>query len=94
VRGPGATALPNKAEQQERQLRVISSLSHCEINFASFVGWSWDAALGPLVRDIDCKVIVLTQQDGAWSRDLFAASALFTLIEEAEGKWRICRASR
>jgi hypothetical protein len=76
------------------KLRVISCLSHCEINFASFVGWSWDAALGPLVRDIDWKVIVLTQQDGAWSRDLFAASALFTLIEEADGKWWIYRASR
>jgi hypothetical protein len=45
------------------------------------------------VRDIDWKVIVLTQQDGAWSRDLFAASALFTLIEEADGKWWIYRAS-
>jgi hypothetical protein len=46
------------------------------------------------VRDIDCKVIVATRQDVAWSRDLFPASALLTLIEEADGKWRIYRASR
>jgi hypothetical protein len=45
-----------------------------------------------LVRDFDCKVIVLTPQDGAWSRDPFAASALFTRIEEVDGKWRIYRA--
>ena len=52
-----------------------------------------DADIGSLVRDFDCKVIVLTPQDGAWSRDPFAASALFTRIEEAAGKWRIYRAS-
>jgi hypothetical protein len=37
---------------------------------------------------------VLTPQDGAWSRDPFAASALFTRVEEADGKWRIYRAGR
>jgi hypothetical protein len=47
-----------------------------------------------LVRDFDCKVIVLTPQDGAWSRDPFAASALFRRVEEADGKWRIYRAGR
>ncbi len=51
-----------------------------------------DADLRSLVRDFDCKVIVLTPQDAAWSRDPFAASVLFTRIEEAHGKWRIYRA--
>ena len=58
-----------------------------------FAGAGSDADLGSVVRDFDCKVIVLTPQDGAWSRDRFAASALFTRIEEAAGKWRIYRAS-
>ncbi len=58
-----------------------------------FAGVGSDADLGSLVWDFDCKVIVLTPQDGAWSRDSFAASALFTRIEEAAGKWRIYRAS-
>jgi hypothetical protein len=57
-----------------------------------FAGAGSDADLGYLVRDFDCKVVVLTPQDGAWSRDPFAASALFTRIEEAAGKWRIYRA--
>ena len=50
--------------------------------------------LAALVRDFDCKTIVLTPQDGAWSRDPFAASVLFTRVEESDGKWRIYRAGR
>jgi hypothetical protein len=46
--------------------------------------------LGALVRDFGCTVAVLTPQDEAWSRDPFAASPLFTRVEEARG-WRIYR---
>ncbi len=50
--------------------------------------------LATLVRDFSCNVVVLTPQDGAWSRDLFAASGWFTRVEDADGKWRIYRARR
>jgi hypothetical protein len=59
-----------------------------------FAGVDSAADLSSLVQDFDCKVIVLTPQDGAWSRDPFAKSALFTRVEEAAGKWRIYRAGR
>jgi hypothetical protein len=59
-----------------------------------FAGAGSAADLASLVQDFDCKVIVLTPQDGAWSRDPFAKTALFTRVEEAAGKWRIYQASR
>jgi hypothetical protein len=59
-----------------------------------FAGAGSAADLASLVQDFDCKVIVLTPQDGAWSRDPFAASPLFTRVEEVGGKWRIYRACR
>jgi hypothetical protein len=59
-----------------------------------FAGTGSAADLASLVQDFDCKVIVLTPQDGAWSRDPFAASPLFTRVVEVDGKWRIYRASR
>jgi hypothetical protein len=39
-----------------------------------------------------CRVVVLTADDKAWDNDPFSASALFTLIESREGRWRIYRA--
>jgi hypothetical protein len=39
-----------------------------------------------------CQVVVLTADDKAWDNDPFSASALFTLIESREGRWRIYRA--
>jgi hypothetical protein len=39
-----------------------------------------------------CQVVVLTADDKAWDNDPFSASALFTLIENREGRWRIYRA--
>jgi hypothetical protein len=38
-----------------------------------------------------CNVIVVTSQDGAWSRDPFAASSVYRLVEEHPGAWRIYR---
>jgi hypothetical protein len=46
------------------------------------------------VQDFNCKVIVLTPHDGAWSRDPLAKTALFTRVEDVPGKWRIYKASR
>jgi hypothetical protein len=59
-----------------------------------FAGAGSAADLASLVQDFDCRVIVLTPQDGAWSSDPFAKSALFTRVEETADKWRIYRASR
>ncbi|OZA84800.1 MAG: hypothetical protein B7X76_06090, partial [Azorhizobium sp. 39-67-5] len=57
-----------------------------------FTGTGSPDDLTALVRDFDCKVVVLTPQDGAWSHDPFARSTLFTLAEEDAGRWRIYRA--
>ncbi|MFG1412753.1 hypothetical protein V5G24_16725 [Xanthobacter sp. VTT E-85241] len=57
-----------------------------------FAGTGSADDLAALVRDFDCKVVLLTPQDGAWSRDPFARSALFTPAEEVAGRWRIYRA--
>jgi hypothetical protein len=56
-----------------------------------FAGSGSAADVLSLVRDFDCRVIVLTPQDGAWDRDPFAENALFTRVEKADG-WRIYRA--
>jgi hypothetical protein len=58
-----------------------------------FAGDGSDDDLARLILDFDCKVIVLTPQDGAWSRDPFAARARFARVEEADGRWRIYRAA-
>jgi len=42
-----------------------------------------------LARRYDCRLIVVSPQDGAWRRDPFAESADYQLAEEASGKWRI-----
>jgi hypothetical protein len=41
-----------------------------------------------------CRVVVLTASDGAWAKDPFAESALYQLVEERLGRWRIYRATR
>lgn len=48
------------------------------------------------VRDLaqthQCRVIVVTPQDGAWASDPFRHSPFYHLIEERPGAWRIYRA--
>jgi hypothetical protein len=48
------------------------------------------------VRDLatryQCRVVVLTSQDGAWQRDPFAVSGYYRLVEEKVGQWKIYRA--
>jgi hypothetical protein len=48
--------------------------------------------IGDLVRRYHCRVAVVTAQDGAWNNDPFAASALYDLVDERAGRWRIYRA--
>ena len=51
------------------------------------------ADVSELATRYGCRVIVVTASDGAWSRDPFAASALYRLVEERAGRWRIYRAA-
>jgi uncharacterized membrane protein len=39
----------------------------------------------------NCRVIVVTPGDGAWSRDPFAGSSRYRLVEAQAGEWRIYR---
>jgi len=43
-----------------------------------------------LAARYDCRVVVVTAQDGAWRRDPFAAGALYRLVED-DARWRIYR---
>ena len=40
-----------------------------------------------------CRVVVVAASDGAWSRDPFAESPLFHLVEEQPDRWRIYRSA-
>src|SRR6185369_10651265 len=44
------------------------------------------AQLGPLYQ---CRLLLLTAQDGAWANDPFASNAGFRLIDRKEGAWRL-----
>lgn len=56
-----------------------------------FAGTASDADLTALVRDFHCRVVVLTPQDGAWSRDPFSTHPAFRRVAETDGTWRIYR---
>jgi len=46
-----------------------------------------------LANRYGCAVVVVTPQDGAWSSDPFAASALYRLVAGNEDRWRIYKAN-
>jgi hypothetical protein len=55
-----------------------------------FAGRTGAGDLKELATHYDCRVVVLTPQDGAWTADPFAGSAFFALVE-ANDKWRLYR---
>jgi hypothetical protein len=57
-----------------------------------FAGNAGPGDIKALAQSYDCRVIAVTASDGAWSRDPFAASPLYRLVEET-GRWRIYRAT-
>ena len=58
-----------------------------------FAGTGTADDVATLRRTFGCGAIVVTAQDGAWSADPFASSALYRLAEEEDGRWRIYVAS-
>jgi hypothetical protein len=54
-----------------------------------FAGDGSTRDLDELATGYDCRVVVLTVRDGAWSRDPFASDARFRLVDEETGEWRI-----
>jgi hypothetical protein len=54
-----------------------------------FAGQAAPADVGELATKYGCDVVVLVPQDGAWTQDPFAASAVYRLAESREGRWRI-----
>jgi hypothetical protein len=59
-----------------------------------FAGEGSSADVEELARRYDCRVIIVSAIDGAWTRDLFATSPLYRLVEEKADRWRIYRVAR
>jgi hypothetical protein len=56
-----------------------------------FAGHGSTRDIGALATAFDCRVVVVTPDDGAWRRDPFLANPAFRLLEESAGRWRIYR---
>jgi hypothetical protein len=55
-----------------------------------FAGDASSGDIEELATRYDCRVVVVTAQDGAWRKGPFAASALYRLVED-DARWRIYR---
>ena len=44
-----------------------------------------------MATDYDCAAVAVTAHDGAWTKDPFATSAYYALVEEDAPRWRIYR---
>jgi hypothetical protein len=54
-----------------------------------FAGAGTPDDIAALAKDYACDVAVLVPQDGAWTKDPFAASPDYRLAESRDGRWRI-----
>jgi hypothetical protein len=54
-----------------------------------FDGRAEQQDLDVLAQTYGCRVAIVTAQDGAWQRDPFATSSLYTLVESQQDRWRI-----
>jgi hypothetical protein len=57
-----------------------------------FAGTADAGDIAALKNQFDCRVIVLTPEDGAWQHDPFATDPSFTRVADDSSKWRIYRA--
>ena len=55
-----------------------------------FAGDASPQDIEALAHLYDCRVVVVTAQDGAWRKDPFATSALYRLVDD-DARWRIYR---
>jgi hypothetical protein len=55
-----------------------------------FAGDASSGDIEELATRYDCRVVLVTAQDGAWRKDPFATSALYRLVED-DAQWRIYR---
>ena len=58
-----------------------------------FDGQAAPGDVAQLATQYNCALAVVTAQDGAWSKDPFAASPLYRLVEESPAGWRIYKRS-
>jgi hypothetical protein len=56
-----------------------------------FAGTGTPGDVEDLATRYDCRLVVLTSSDSAWTHDPFAASPRYRLIDEKPGAWRIYR---
>jgi hypothetical protein len=54
-----------------------------------FAGQGTPDEVRAMATRYDCRVVVVTPEDGAWASDPFAHSGLYHLAEEKAGAWRI-----
>jgi hypothetical protein len=54
-----------------------------------FAGNATSDDIQDLAFRYNCRVILVTSEDGAWARDPFASSPYYRLVETEAGKWRI-----
>jgi hypothetical protein len=54
-----------------------------------FSGEGWPEDMRDLTTRYGCKVAVVTALDGAWTRDPFATSEHWRLVEQSAKGWRI-----
>jgi len=76
-------AIPFAALPPERREAINSQFIRV------FAGQAAPADIGELATKYGCDVVVVVPQDGAWTKDPFAASAVYKLAESREGRWRI-----
>jgi hypothetical protein len=76
-------AIPFAALPPERRETINSQF------IRTFAGQATSADVGELATKYGCDVAVVVPQDGAWTKDPFAASAVYKLAESREGRWRI-----
>jgi hypothetical protein len=55
-----------------------------------FAGDASSGDIEELATRYDCRVVVVTAQDGAWRKEPFSTSALYRLVED-DARWRIYR---
>ena len=89
----------NETTQGWNLARAYAPLPEAEIDRIErlfervFAGDAEPRDLEALARRYDCRVVVVTPADGAWTHDPFASSGRYRRVEEDEAKWRIYRAA-